>query len=136
MREENKARATPETFEQRCRARVIADYQAENPDPITVAAGETFQISKNVFYWKDNPDWMWIWCTDQRGKSGWVPRTAIEFRSDDTTGNACYTYCATELTVVIGEELLVTQEESGWFWCINRQGKSGWVPLDHVTLLS
>ena len=136
MKEESQASAISETSEQRCRARVIADYQGQYPDPITVTAGETLHISKKVFYWNDNPDWMWVWCTDQRGKSGWVPRNAVDSRSDGTTGTACYNYCATELTVVVGEELMVTQEANGWFWCINSQGKSGWVPSDHMTLLS
>jgi hypothetical protein len=116
------------------RYHVIADYQASNPDPFSVAAGETFQISEKVYYWNGNPTWVWIWCTDQRGKNGWVPKNIIIFDPNGTTGIARSTYTATELTVVIGDELVAHQEESGWVWCTNQQGKSGWVPLEHLVL--
>jgi len=113
---------------------VIADYQALYPDPLSVMAGEPLEISERVEYWNENPDWIWLWCTDQRGKSGWVPKDAIDFHASSTTGIARYDYAATELTVAVGDELVVEREESGWLWCTNRQGKSGWVPADHITI--
>src|SRR5216683_1399602 len=61
---------------------VIADYQAFYPDPISVNAGESFDISEKVDYWDGNPNWTWIWCTDQRGKSGWVPKEWIDFSAN------------------------------------------------------
>ncbi len=114
------------------RYRVIADYQAEFPDPISVSAGETFQVSEKVEFWNDNPDWVWIWCTDQRGKQGWVPKNVISFNSDGRTGTSLSAYSAREHTVAVGEELVAHQEESGWLWCTNGQGASGWVPLEYV----
>jgi len=118
------------------RYRVIADYQAEFPDPISVSAGETFQVSEKVSLWNDNPDWIWTWCTNQRGKSGWVPKNVISHNSDSRTAIARSTYSARELTVAVGEELVAHQEESGWLWCTNQQGEWGWVPLEHVTSLA
>jgi hypothetical protein len=41
-------------------------------------------------------------------------------------------YDATELSADVGEELAASQEESGWIWCTNRAGRTGWVPLDNV----
>jgi uncharacterized protein YgiM (DUF1202 family) len=122
--------------EQRQRYRVMADYQASYPDPFCVTAGETFQVSEKVDAWNSNPDWIWVWCTDKRGKQGWVPKHVITFNSDGITGTTRSTYTATELTVAVEDELVAHQEESGWVWCTNHQGKSGWVPLDHITLLS
>ena len=122
--------------EQRRRYRVMVDYQASYPDPFSVTVGETFQVSERADTWNSNPEWIWIWCTDRREKQGWVPKTMITFNSDGITGTARSPYTATELTVAVGEELVAHQEESGWVWCSNHQGKSGWVPLDHITLLS
>jgi hypothetical protein len=116
------------------RYRVVADYQTSNPDPFSVTAGETFQVSEKIHFWNGNPGWVWIWCTDQRGKSGWVPQNVMSVNPDGATGIARSTYTATELTVAVGDELVAHQEESGWIWCTNQQGASGWVPLDHVEL--
>ena len=102
------------------RYRVIADYQASNPDPFSVTADETFQISEKVDFWNGNP--AWIWCTDQRGKNGWVSKSITTFDPNGTTSTARSTYTAMELTVVIGDELVAHQEESGW------------VPLEHLEL--
>ena len=49
-------------------------------------------------------------------------------RKDDRNGVILTDYSAAELTVMEQEELLVAHEESGWLWCMNRQGDSGWVP--------
>ena len=118
------------------RYRVLADYQAAYPDPFCVSVGETFQVSEKADVWNSTPDWTWIWCTDQRGKQGWVPKNMITFNSDGRTGTVRSSYTARELTVAVGEELDAHQEESGWLWCTNQQGKRGWVPLDHLTLLA
>lgn len=128
--EDNLDRGNPEQQRRYC---VLADYQAEYPDPISVSAGEIFQVSEKVSFWNSNPDWVWVWCTDQRGKQGWVPKTVITLNSDGRTGTVCYPYTARELTIAAGEELVAHQEESGWLWCTNQQGKSGWVPLEHIS---
>ena len=112
--------------------KVIEDYQAEYADPIAVEAGETFAVSEKTSTWEDNPAWMWVWCTDQRGKSGWVPQNLIQMDADGQTGSTHAAYNAIELTVSAGQELTIEQEESGWFWCRDQQGKHGWVPISHV----
>ena len=43
-------------------------------------------------------------------------------------------YDAVELAVQAGDDLIVTREESGWLWCTNRRGASGWVPAAAVAL--
>ncbi len=116
--------------ERKCR--VTKDYQAEFPDPIAVEAGEAFAVSERNSAWDHNPAWIWVWCTDQRGKSGWVPKNIIQMGADGLTGTTPAAYNARELTVIAGQELTIEQEESGWFWCHDQQGKRGWVPLSHV----
>ena len=37
-------------------------------------------------------------------------------------------YNSAELNVRIGDQLIVTQEESGWCWCVTESGRKGWVP--------
>lgn len=122
-----------DTFLRRCR--VTKDYQASNIDPFSVQAHELFDVSDKVDFWNGNPDWIWIWCTDQRGKSGWVSKKMIHMHSDNITASTSSAYSALELTVVTGDELGIVEEEGGWLWCINQQGNCGWVPLEHVMVL-
>jgi hypothetical protein len=74
----------------------------------------------------------WLWCTNREGKSGWVPVAYLERRGE--TAVARRDYDSEELAVETGDELIVTHEESGWLWCTNRQGASGWVPAEAVAL--
>jgi hypothetical protein len=111
---------------------VAKDYQAEFSDPLAVEAGETFTVSERTSAWEDNPAWMWIWCTDQREKSGWVPKHIILMDADGQAGRTHVAYNARELTVTVGQELTIEYEESGWVWCCDQQGKRGWVPISHV----
>lgn len=118
------------------RCQVMQEFQPTNPDPIKVEAGEPFHVSEKSDPWDNNPDWIWIWCTDQRGKSDWVPKTIIQMDKDGQTGTTNCSYDATVLTIAVGDELTVKQEESGWLWCVNAQGEQGWVPISHVKLLT
>ena len=107
-----------------CRA--IAEYRSADDDPLHVCAGYELTISERESEWQG-----WLWCTDQSGKSGWVPELYIERRGE--TGVMLCDYDATELSVRAGEELLAGVEESGWVWCTNREGLSGWVPAEMLS---
>lgn len=125
--------AEPAISERKCR--VIRDYQTVYTDPISVKADEVFTVSEKTDAWQDNPAWLWVWCTNRQGKSGWVPRNSIQLSADGRTGTTPTAYSAVELTVTAGQELVIEGEESGWFWCRDRQGRSGWVPVSHVAVL-
>ena len=114
------------------KGRVAKDYQAEFADPIAAEAGEAFTVSERSSAWENNPAWMWVWCTDQRGKSGWVPKNIIQMNADGQTATTPTAYNARELTVTAGQELTIEHEESGWFWCSDQQGRRGWVPISHM----
>ncbi|MEO8972384.1 MAG: SH3 domain-containing protein [Ktedonobacteraceae bacterium] len=111
---------------------VTKDYQSSNSDPIKIQEGEPFHVSEKTDLWDNNPAWIWVWCTDQRGKSAWVPKTIIQMDRDGKTGTTSHPYDVTELTVTVGDELTVEQEESGWLWCVNQESKCGWVPVAYV----
>jgi len=110
--------------------RVLADYQAAYSDPITMRIGDELQLNGQKDNWNN---WLWLWCTNQSGKSGWVPECYV--KQDGDKGQALFDYDAIELSVSMGDVLLVTQEESGWLWCTNQHEKSGWVPAEHVSII-
>ena len=35
-----------------------------------------------------------------------------------------------------GEVLIIKEEEAEWFWVINQEGKSGWVPIKNVQIIN
>jgi uncharacterized protein YgiM (DUF1202 family) len=110
---------------QRQICRVIAEYQSPYSDPAVFSSGEELTIGEKESEWGG-----WAWCTNQDGKSRWVPETYTERKGD--VGVMRCDYEATELSVTVGEELVMGEEESDWIWCTNREGKSGWVPADNV----
>ncbi len=112
------------------RARVIRAYEREFPDPIVVQAGEPLTLSDQFSNWNQNPAWRWVWCTDARGKGGYVPLSVIETR--DHASSARRDYSAVELTAQVGETLTIEDADSGWYWCANQRGEHGWIPIDHV----
>ncbi len=107
--------------------RVIKAYQAAYPDPLIVKSGEKLIIGEKESEWPG-----WVWCTNARGKSGWVPKEYLE--SYGGFERARCDYDATELTVVAGERLSIHKIESGWAWCENEYHQSGWVPLEGIKM--
>jgi uncharacterized protein YgiM (DUF1202 family) len=97
-------------------------------DPITIRAGEEVTVGH-----EDAEFPGWVWCTDPRGKSGWVPKSTLEFSFDGNSARSFEDYDATELTVSRGDMVTVLGEESGWLWCENARGKRGWIPKENVS---
>lgn len=107
--------------------RAIVAHRPAHSDPIRLRAGEELAAMGRE---GEHPGW--LWCTNREGKSGWVPVAYLERRG--ATAVARRDYDSEELAVEAGDELIVTQEESGWLWCTNGQGASGWVPAEAVAL--
>jgi len=105
--------------------RVIAAYRSPYTDPWLIRVGEELTIGEKETEWSG-----WVWCTNRHGTSRWVPETYVERKGDVCIARRDYE--ATELAVSAGEELIAGQEESGWFWCTNREGQSGWVPIENL----
>ena len=128
MKEDNFKPGAETEIDRRQICRVISEYQSAYPVPLVISAGEELTISEKESSWSG-----WVWCTNRDGKSRWVPEKYVERK-----GNTCialYNYEAIELSVSVGEELIMGKEESGWIWCTNQEGQSGWVPADNVEKL-
>jgi hypothetical protein len=116
---------------------VVKAHQRENPDPLKVASGEELLVSDRSDPWQGNPDWIWVWCTDPRGRSAWAPADLLEPIAGQGLDRATarYDYDAVELSVAVGDHLLIDGEKNGWYWCRSSQAESGWVPMDHIELM-
>ena len=108
---------------------VVASRASDYPDPLRLRAGEQVAIGEKKSPW---PGWTWV--TDQRGKSGWVPGAYLRVRG--LHGALLRDYDATELDVQKGEALVIHDEVAGWYWCTNKPGRSGWVPVENIALIT
>ena len=104
---------------------VVVAYEAAYPDRFVLRTGDRVKIGHKKSEWSG-----WLWCTDGNGNSRWIPESYVA--RDNDTGRMLRDYDSTELSVAVGEELTVLQQESGWFWCTNQSGQSGWVPAANV----
>ncbi|MFW9968805.1 MAG: SH3 domain-containing protein [Candidatus Odinarchaeota archaeon] len=111
--------------EKKCR--VIEDYNSPYTIPLLFKKGEVVSIGEKESEWSG-----WIWCTNKSGKSRWVPENYLKIRG--SKGKLKQDYNAIELSVKIGEEYIIKEEEADWYWVINKEGKSGWVPIKNVQL--
>ncbi|MFX1418222.1 MAG: SH3 domain-containing protein [Promethearchaeota archaeon] len=110
------------------KCRVVEDYNSPYTEPLIIAKGEVLTISEKDSEWSG-----WIWCTTKTGKSRWVPENYLEIKG--RLGKMNQDYNATELSVKTGEELIIKKQEAEWFWVVNQQAKSGWVPIKNVKVL-
>lgn len=108
--------------------KVIVDYKSPFPDPLKLQKGNVVQVEEKESEWLG-----WIWCISKEGKQGWVPYNYLKIKGD--IAKLAQNYDATELTVTIGEELIIENQESGWVWVSNKEGKKGWVPIRNVKIL-
>ncbi|SYZ73438.1 conserved hypothetical protein [Candidatus Zixiibacteriota bacterium] len=107
---------------------VKKDYKAAYPDPLIAFEGDTLLIGK-----EDTEYPGWIWCKNFCGKSGWVPKNYISINHNRAI--LLRDYDATELSVSTGERLIILKEESGWYWCRNKNDQKGWVPRRNISVI-
>ncbi|MFW9773963.1 MAG: SH3 domain-containing protein [Candidatus Thorarchaeota archaeon] len=107
--------------------KVISNYKSPFPNPLIIKKGDKLQIIEKESEWSG-----WIWCISEKGAEGWVPINYLDIQGN--SAQSLRDYDATELTVAVGEELLIEDQESGWIWASNKAGKKGWVPLDNVKI--
>ena len=108
-------------------AYVIKEHQASYPDPLVVKAGEVLTVGNNDTKWP-----AFVWCTNQDGISGWVPERHLDRQGDH--GIAQQDYSTAELTIKVGEQVVVDSKDSGWYWVTNQSDQSGWVPVENVAI--
>jgi hypothetical protein len=107
--------------------RVIADYTCAYPDPLVMRTGEQLIVGERDTQWPE-----FVWCVNSVGKGGWVPDKYIERVGEAGIARCDYT---AQLTATADEELVLDHAEGGWFWATNRQGRSGWIPAEHIELI-
>ena len=107
------------------RARVVLAWRVMYPDPIDVRAGETIVVGHA------DPEWPgWRWCSDARGRSGWVPDELID--EHEPAARIRQDYTARELEAAEGDEVVIEREMAGWAWCRANNGACGWLPAQNV----
>ena len=94
---------------------IVVPYQACYPAPICAAAGAVVVPAHED---PDNP--------------GWVPTCWL--LRDGQQATLTRAYNAIELSVEVGELVLLHDEVSGWGWISNQAGRFGWVPRSHIRL--
>ena len=110
------------------RYRVIESYQSPYPDPIIFHKGERVTVGKEF---TDDPDWKdWVWCEGQNNNQAWVPKQYLKIEAGQ--GTFITDYNARELSVVVGDVLLVYETVNGFVMAEKQSGERGWVPLRNL----
>jgi len=105
---------------------VVEDYDRSRENPVAGERGEELRVGRS-------DDWAghaWRWCTDSRGRQGWVAEEALDVR--DGHAVLCRDFDAIELTVSKGERVVGSDVMAGWLWATDAGGTSGWIPLEVV----
>lgn len=110
-------------------ALVVAGYDTQYPDPLTMNSGDTLKILKT----KDDEWPGWVFCENIGGKQGWVPENIIKI--DEDRAIAQQEYEAREVSVMEGEIVRIEKVESGWAWVTNMTNETGWVPMKNLKLV-
>lgn len=100
--------------------RVIADWSATYPDPITLSKDDPVTLTGREDIWDG---YRWLWAAAPDGREGWVPDALI--RNGISLGD----YSAVELSCRSGEAVTLHRKTHGWGWCSAADGREGWVPL-------
>ena len=105
------------------KGKIIKSYTTRFTNPIILKKGEHVKVGKR------DDEWIgWIWCITENGNEGWASENILDINQSEAV--VVSDYNATELSVVVGEELETFQRESGWVWCRRSNGDEGWVPLE------
>jgi hypothetical protein len=110
-------------------ALVVAVYETQYPDPLTMGVGDVLKIVKRT-----GDEWPgWVFCESQSGRRGWVPENGVKIAGDGAVAQQIY--AAHEVTVMEGEIVRIESVESGWAWVTNMTNETGWVPLKNLKIV-
>jgi hypothetical protein len=109
--------------------KVIEAYVSPYPESLIFLKGEIVEIGEE---YKDNPDWVnWIWCESVNGIKAWVPKQYLDIDRNQGIFNQYYN--AKELSVAVGEELIIDKIVNGFGMAQKSNGDKGWVPIQNLT---
>jgi len=110
--------------------RVIKDYKSPYPYPVVFKKGEKVKVGQEF---KEDPDWKnWIWCEGNGNKKAWAPKQYVNI--DGTNGIFNKDYSAMELSVQVGEKLVVFEIVNGFGTSEKTNGTRGWVPIKNMEI--
>ena len=101
----------------------INKHVSNYPAAITFQKGDRISLGKKHAEFEG-----WIWVTTEDTHSGWAPMRYLDVISDDTA-IAKQDYCAVELNVNAGDELVLQYVVDGWGWVEATDGSCVWVPM-------
>ena len=107
--------------------RVIKDHKSENLVPLVVKKGDTIEGKE-----KETKLEGWLWCRNEADIFGWVPKSYLEPDVEPKMYQLLQDYSSRELTVKVGDEIIVLIEESSWVWVRTPLGEEGWIPTDNL----
>lgn len=113
------------------RVRVIEPRCSVDADPVRLHTGDTVGVGH-----RDQLRTDYLWTTDVRGRSSWVPQECLDVAADGRQATALRDYDSTEITIGRGETLDVLDELGGWYLCRSASGLIGWVPHTSVEALN
>lgn len=110
--------------------KVVKDYKSPYPDPIVFRKGEKVKVGQEF---KEDPDWKnWILCEGRDSKKAWVPKQYIDINGMNGILNKEYN--AMELSVHVGEKLIVYEIVNGFGMSEKINGMRGWVPIKNMEI--
>jgi RNA polymerase sigma-70 factor (ECF subfamily) len=108
--------------------RITREYTAQYENPISAREGEFVDIQR-----EDDTYRGWWWCVAADGRAGWVPLERLsQTVQAGTRAPMLADYTALELTVTVGEELVIEEELRGWLYVRNASAVRGWIPASHT----
>ena len=109
--------------------RVVRDYVSPYPNSMSFLIGELVKVGQEF---KEDPDWgNWVWC-EGNNKKAWVPKRYIKILG--TNGILERDYDAMELSVQVGEKLIVHEIVNGFGLSEKPDGARGWVPMRNLVI--
>jgi hypothetical protein len=105
--------------------KAIKSYQPESRQNWIAGKGDIFKYERRQTTYSG-----WIWCTNKKGESAWVPEEWVKISED--TCRLIRDYNAIELDLKIGDMVSGVFEVGGWIWIVNTLGEFGWVPQDYL----
>ena len=109
--------------------RVVRDYESPYPNSMSFLKGELVKVGQEF---KDDPDWEnWAWC-EGNNKKAWVPKQYIKILG--TNGILERDYDAMELSVQVGEKLIVHEIVNGFGLSEKPDRAKGWVLMRNLVI--
>jgi len=108
-------------------ARVIKKHTTEFTVPLIMKKDDIIEGEKRKTEWDG-----WLWCKNDTDMFGWVPEPYLKKLPEDRKYIALRDYNAIELSVDVGQELVIFYEASSWAWVRTPDDEEGWVPLENL----